>query len=671
MAGHEFQYPVLQDPAVDFRLLEILSGDSEKTIECKMTVHKRSCAPTYAAVSYEWGAEPAEFAIHLNGNSFPVRPNLWQCLKQLRSHRYVQHYWVDAICIDQADLRERSAQTSAMGSIYSNAKFVTAWIGDTEEDSNLSSTNAIFFLNEHSQTWEALYRNDPEKSKAMSLAIALLLHRSYWRRLWIIQEIMLARGVRILCGKDVLEWSQLHAFFRFLQDRDSEIRNHYHSRTSGLPDEEYSKIRDDYHKQEFPHREVLASDASKFFISGDEQSPDRTIHSSRMPKFITLVERHHGSTLCYDLRDKIFGLLGLDPEMKDFAPNYHNSPWEVYVRVLIYLQERYPLMPALFVSQVLQKALLIQSHERPAYEAIRSLVFAGGEDMIFRDVVRTVGMVQRVGAAPATNAKPSLEDLETIMHSLGLQWTTADRSFSARDFSGSQQSMLATLATREDMIASSTFNHSACSATVLPSKPSDLPTGFRKDLRERPQDNHKSNRFFLTTDRVVGLGGASVAPGDIICQAFERNAPMFVIRKPDTHEESYILVGRCYAWHFADDHEKGMARKHKGVDLSNIIDGEVSDTYWAPQVTSYQPVWEGRTSNEGDYKLHFDLETLAVMSALPEYWICASNETWYRERTGDNRSCRDFTGRLDRIRVVVATSLLMNEDVPAYPVEML
>ncbi|KAI9701745.1 MAG: hypothetical protein M1820_006373 [Bogoriella megaspora] len=658
MAAHDFLYPILQNPGEEIRLLEIVSVESDDLpIECKLTAHKQSDALAYAALSYEWGTEPAQHPIHLNSSAFLVRRNLYECLKRLRSHQMIQYYWIDVICINQADLQERGAQVSAMGSIYHDAKIVLAWIGPATGDDGVGSTAAISFLKEFYQTWESLYLNDPNESKAMSLVVANLCNRSYWRRLWIIQEIVLARrGVIILCGNDVLEWDQLGNFFRFMESRHSEISEDYRRRTEGLSNEDYQRICDDHHEQESPHNRVLASDAKTIFLSDERDPQDKVGHSRYVPRLIKLLERHLGRTLCYDLRDKIFGLLGLDPSMRDFVPNYHDSPWELYVRVLAYLQPRYPLMPALHVSQILQKALLLQSHELPVYEAVRSLqTNCAGADMLFRDSVRLVGTVLRVGAAITPSREISPENLEAIIHSLGVQWTDSDRSFSGRDFSDPQKSMLFNLATREDTTASSTFNLSASSSIVLPSNSEISPMGRSPYSHATLQSDAANNRFFLTKNRIVGLAGASVLPGDIICQAFGSQAPMFVIRKPPTQNGPYSLISRCYAWLLIDEYEQTAAREDDDVDLLNIADGDVSDTYWAPQVIHMSPVWERKSSDEGDFELYLDLETLSSMSALSESWICAANEFWYRERTGNDVESERFLGRLDRVKMSAQT----------------
>jgi hypothetical protein len=46
--------------------------------------------------------------------------------------------WVDALCIDQENLKERNFQVQQMGSIYRNAAFVFAWLGEEADDCHLT-----------------------------------------------------------------------------------------------------------------------------------------------------------------------------------------------------------------------------------------------------------------------------------------------------------------------------------------------------------------------------------------------------------------------------------------------------------------------------------------------------------------------------------------------------
>ncbi|KAF6815767.1 ankyrin and het domain protein [Colletotrichum plurivorum] len=90
----------------------------------------------YYALSYTWGpADPDTeeteemIPVALNGDEFFVKPNLCDALLQLRSSYPDRWFWIDAVCINQNDLGERSSQVAAMDVIYTNASMTVALIG--------------------------------------------------------------------------------------------------------------------------------------------------------------------------------------------------------------------------------------------------------------------------------------------------------------------------------------------------------------------------------------------------------------------------------------------------------------------------------------------------------------------------------------------------------------
>ncbi|PMD16852.1 HET-domain-containing protein, partial [Hyaloscypha hepaticicola] len=173
------------------RLPTLLSEDTE-VIHCTLQNISLINPPEYVVQSYCWGDPPVTKHIKINGILVQVRSNLECALHHPRVKGY-GHLWVDAVCINQQDKTERSQQLLWMGSIYRRAKQVVAWIG---EEFDL----AIDFIN---------HLNDLEESKsALPTAhytgkrpFLELLAGPYWRRVWIIQELALARQVKILRGR--------------------------------------------------------------------------------------------------------------------------------------------------------------------------------------------------------------------------------------------------------------------------------------------------------------------------------------------------------------------------------------------------------------------------------------------------------------------------------------
>lgn len=99
----------------------------------------------------------------MNGRSFPVTDNLYDALKHIRDLLSFLHagldrvtqssekpvtplFWIDAICIDQGNLDEKSKEVPKITQIYSKAFTVLIWLG-TIEDLQLNPAGLGFLLN--------------------------------------------------------------------------------------------------------------------------------------------------------------------------------------------------------------------------------------------------------------------------------------------------------------------------------------------------------------------------------------------------------------------------------------------------------------------------------------------------------------------------------------------
>lgn len=128
----------------EIRLLQILPvvSDSEK-LECQLNSVPLSTAPDFTALSYVWGHVAITKDITVSGQTFAATINLCAALRHLRRQSTLGYsysnvpcrLWVDAICIDQGNMMERSLQVTRMSGIYSRASRTTIWLGPEPEDS--------------------------------------------------------------------------------------------------------------------------------------------------------------------------------------------------------------------------------------------------------------------------------------------------------------------------------------------------------------------------------------------------------------------------------------------------------------------------------------------------------------------------------------------------------
>lgn len=129
-------------------------------------------------------------------------------------------YFVDAICINQSDMAERASQVTLMGHIYRNAKEVIAWIYLDDGDESWAITKgtrqveieqALRHFQQLEQDrriagQELTYEEPKSLTELVKMAKALILFSSYWSRLWIVQEILLARVLTIRWLSHTFDW---------------------------------------------------------------------------------------------------------------------------------------------------------------------------------------------------------------------------------------------------------------------------------------------------------------------------------------------------------------------------------------------------------------------------------------------------------------------------------
>lgn len=189
----------------EIRLVELLPGCYDDVIRMNLHTKNLSDKPNYTALSYAWGTAPSSNRAIISGCPIPVRESLDLGLRRLRFTNNPRMLWIDALCINQNDLQERSHQVQQMATIYRYAKSVTIWLGewphlDLCPDSQDCSRKWMRCLDAARTNW---YRAvDPSHHLCQH---ALEISKLPWfRRLWIIQEFLLgSRRPTMMLGSDV------------------------------------------------------------------------------------------------------------------------------------------------------------------------------------------------------------------------------------------------------------------------------------------------------------------------------------------------------------------------------------------------------------------------------------------------------------------------------------
>ncbi|PVH75743.1 hypothetical protein DL98DRAFT_466075, partial [Cadophora sp. DSE1049] len=195
------------DPNGGIRLLILEPGQDEALISCRLVSHNINLSPDYTALSYEWGSQDVQNSISLNGQEFHVGENLWWALWYLRIDGAVTRLWVDALCINQQDEKERGHQVSLMGKIYRNAE-VICWLGKGDDPKHVKAMEYICnwpFVQDRARARQSgtgatsMLHDEDYRSKETPYFSELeaLCSHSYWTRTWIIQEFVLGKIIKI------------------------------------------------------------------------------------------------------------------------------------------------------------------------------------------------------------------------------------------------------------------------------------------------------------------------------------------------------------------------------------------------------------------------------------------------------------------------------------------
>src|SRR3954447_9300852 len=111
------EYKPLEFATFEFRLLDTLPcrrGEAEDSpVRCTLYHSSLIEPPAYRALSYCWGDPLVTKPIIIDGHVVQVTANLEAALRQLRALN-LSAFWIDAICINQADLMERGLQVMRM-----------------------------------------------------------------------------------------------------------------------------------------------------------------------------------------------------------------------------------------------------------------------------------------------------------------------------------------------------------------------------------------------------------------------------------------------------------------------------------------------------------------------------------------------------------------------------
>lgn len=251
MANDVYSNHPVRQRKQEIRLVEFKAGSQGDQLQCNLIVKSLLEFPEYEALSYACGGQEVRDIV-VDGRAFKVSINLQAALLQLRLPTGDRILWIDALCINQNDDQEKSWQVDMMDKIYKSCKRGLFFLGKRNVRSDVWCTcrDRSYECKEAKAVGRPWHRRRPDLAKMHEFinqlgsakmaamtdhlnhipsiadlqdpsdnkndnfmepiqAVGALMRRSWWSRMWTVQEAILPPDALVICGDICLEWKAL------------------------------------------------------------------------------------------------------------------------------------------------------------------------------------------------------------------------------------------------------------------------------------------------------------------------------------------------------------------------------------------------------------------------------------------------------------------------------
>jgi hypothetical protein len=312
--------------------------------------------PLYTALSYCWGTTEDKKQITLNEETFMVTQNLATALQYLRREGRPEGLWIDSICINQDDKDEKTEQVQQMKSIYESANEVVVWLGPAADNSDIimdllaeiGKQACEYGLPEKSLPF---HRRWPEPQKderlqalmkifsqfidrvgyiALAEAFGSFVARDWWKRVWVTQELAVAKNPIFGLGNKRVPYAYVYAAVDFWASESIQtLLSKY--RSDNLFQVANDKVFNSLaYKSVYPATAMLSHPR---WYRGESRNKTRTLYSLLLRALISGDDGFRLLATCEE--DYVYGLLGLAEDIAalDIRPDYSIKWQNVYTDV--------------------------------------------------------------------------------------------------------------------------------------------------------------------------------------------------------------------------------------------------------------------------------------------------------------------------------------------------
>ncbi|KAH7411740.1 heterokaryon incompatibility protein-domain-containing protein [Phaeosphaeria sp. MPI-PUGE-AT-0046c] len=317
-----YEHRPLDTTKRQIRLLKVTRWGN--AIHCNILVTGLKSAPTFQALSYTWGSSTPTANISMAYKKFAVSRNLFTFLEEYTAITPAEN------ASPQGSLSSSNSPATSHLGVLGGGKEVLAlrsrirtrehyssntppkyiWIDQlcidqsnpTERNHQVRLMSLIYRYAKTVIIWLGSVIGHPQNLVSLDLAqVADVLHNPYFTRLWIVQEVLLAYRIEIMARRTQrIDWLELSATAK---SYDKELQVDFR-----VPRNVLLLFRERHKGNDL----ALGSCISSFCANG-----------------------------CVDLRDKVYGFMGLCVTSQDITVDYHKSTYEVYLDVLMAFRNAY------------------------------------------------------------------------------------------------------------------------------------------------------------------------------------------------------------------------------------------------------------------------------------------------------------------------------------------
>ncbi|KAK8030064.1 heterokaryon incompatibility protein [Apiospora rasikravindrae] len=203
----------------EFRLLILLPGNPHEPLRCELRTNTLTKHSPYETLSYVWDNRGNTVKIDVAGHQHAITKGVEAILFRLRQPSEPRTLWIDQLCIDQSNPKEKTAQVQKMRFIYSECTRVLLWMGEIANGIRLEDAEGVFAVIEYMEALgsrngksirtppKCMASEDLFRAAMRALATISPTRHPWWHRVWTVQEAILPSDAAFVWGPLTLTWA--------------------------------------------------------------------------------------------------------------------------------------------------------------------------------------------------------------------------------------------------------------------------------------------------------------------------------------------------------------------------------------------------------------------------------------------------------------------------------